>query len=606
MVWSVQLQAQSAFQNALTTNYFNSTILSKSAIRFNGTLPYDGVGKQFLINELSNTVVRAYSNTLTPTDYINPAYGNMSLGIVIPHKIFSAKLQTSTLGELDGTITNLIVRDRWRNTNFVNYYSHNNKSDKNQDGFKDLATKQRFLGMTNHKFRKKRYRGSFSLMHVNADEIGGQTGFDKSRDFLTTNFYGFGQKTDHTTLVANQTIGIGKKNHNRDKNSIVFHNEGHWHNQDAFYGTKELNTSEQTFNSYLGYRRKYLSSNLSVGVAYRYQNIEIDYSEQLEAIDYSINRWSIFANYNTFFTKNLNFKTFLRVDRENEKIELYPSVKLNLLLEPMNIYPRSNLTLFAGREKQLLLPTAEYQPFQNSSRTIDFPNLSDNYYERTSYFGASYQLNSFNFSIRNIFSNRLRVNISSTQFVWKTIAVEDYLMANITDGDVLNNGSLSFSRATEQVFNHIFEGNTNVYFNNYDFWFVFRYRFNDFSGENRPLLYPKHLFFTSINTNHLLDFMKISLGYYYQSSQLLNNNQDVSFGNHRWDLNTTVDLNRLFNKNPSNKFDLNIGINNLTNNFDSNSVTGAENPFGSEYDGSLTWKNTTGFNAYFGLKMSFN
>lgn len=589
------LQGQSAFQNPVTTNYLNSTILSKSAIRHNGMLPYDGVGKQFLLNEFSNVLVKGYSNTLLPTDYLNPAYGNISFNIIAPtNKRIDFNLQTSTLGELDGMIANRNNHLGWKNSNIINVYNSNGSFDNNQDGFRDLSKKQRFFGMTNHEYKKDRYLGSLSLMHMNVDELGGQMAFDKSRDFMTTSNYGFGKETQHTSLVINQKIRLGE-NYPKEKHSILFHNEGRWHNQNAFYGIKELTTTEQNFNSYLGYSGKYALSNFSAGVAYRHQNINVNYSEQFENIDYLINRWSAFANYNTFITKYFKLKTFLRLDRENETYEFYPNAKLNVIFGRGNRFPLSNLTLFAGREKQLLLPTMEYQPYFNSSRVIDFPNLNDNYYENTAYIGAAYQLKGFDLS---------RIFINPTKVIWKTIAIEDYLTATVTDGDVSNSGSLSFSRASERVFNHLLEVSTNVHFDNYRFWLEFRYRYNDFSNENIALFYPKHLFIGKINSSDLFNFLTATLGYYYQSGQIINENQDISLGNHRLDLNTKFRVNYWIKKKALRRtVYLNVGINNLTNYYEQNPIVGAENPFFPEYDGSLNWRNITGFNMYFGLNM---
>jgi len=262
------------------------------------------------------------------------------------------------------------------------------------------------------------------------------------------------------------------------------------------------------------------------------------------------------------------------------------------------------LTLFAGREKRLLLPVSEFQPYFNSSRTINFPDLSDNFYEQTRYTGVSYQKSTINIRMPYFLGHWDGMTMNSTKLIWKRIVVEDYLMANITDGNTTTNGALSFSRANEDVLNNIFEARTTLRFRSYRFGTVLTYRYNDLSEENLTRFYPKHLLGIRPTYSDLFDFITISLGYYYQSSQVFNE-QEISSDNHRLDLNMVFRINHFFKNSYENNFSINIGMNNLTNDYEQNGVIGAENPFGSEYDSSLNWRNTTGFNAYFGVKMSF-
>lgn len=219
------------------------------------------------------------------------------------------------------------LNQKWSSALLLHDNFMNNALDMNKDGFKDLPTGNTFSMVNRYKYDNSNgLLGQFGVKVLNDQKLGGQVAFDERKDKFTENHYGLGINTQRYELFGK----LGYVFPQQKYKSIGLQLSATNFQQASYFGTTSYDAKQQSFYSNLIYQSIINSTihKFRTGLSFQYdkynENYNFLYFKRNEIVPgaffeytYTPNdKWSMVAGirvddnniYGTFFTPRLNIR----------------------------------------------------------------------------------------------------------------------------------------------------------------------------------------------------------------------------------------------------------------------------------------------------------
>lgn len=250
--------------------------------------------------------------------------------------------------------------DKWSTGVMLHGSNQSFQIDMNGDGFMNAPQFTQLNGIARAKYSSERYVGQYGVKFLNEDRFGGQMGF-KPDQRGSTSIYGTGFNTRRAEVFT--------------KNGILFPNTPYRgigivanairHEQDAFFGLSDYRGVQQTLYSNFIYQSIHGNTNHQFKAGFSY--LLDDYQEVLADSAFQ-RRESVpgaFYEYSYMGSEQLTIVSGLRADYHN-LFGLFWTPRLHVKYEPMK---RTSFRASAGRGYRVPNAIAENLPLLISSRS---------------------------------------------------------------------------------------------------------------------------------------------------------------------------------------------------------------------------------------------
>jgi outer membrane receptor for ferrienterochelin and colicin len=219
------------------------------------------------------------------------------------------------------------LNQKWSSALLLHDNFMNNALDMNKDGFKDLPTGNTFSMVNRYKYDNSNgLLGQFGVKVLNDQKLGGQIAFDERKDKFTENYYGLGINTQRYELFGK----LGYVFPQQKYKSIGLQLSATNFQQASYFGITSYDAKQQSFYSNLIYQSIINSTihKFRTGLSFQYDK----YNENYNFLNFKRNeivpggffeytytpndKWSMVAGlraddnniYGTFFTPRLNIR----------------------------------------------------------------------------------------------------------------------------------------------------------------------------------------------------------------------------------------------------------------------------------------------------------
>ncbi len=491
------------------------------------------------------------------------------------------------------THVNTKVSDKWSTGLYMHGNLRDQKFDNNDDTFLDMPLQKQINVMNRWQYTdlEKGFVSFLNIRVLNDEKQTGQTNFNPDTDKLTTNAWGSEIDTKRFEVSAKMGYVDPKIPYHSLGFQFAFSN----HRQDSYFGLNEYNIKHNSVYSNVIYNSIISDSRHKVktGLSFTYDN----YDELVINDDFSRTERSFgaFFEYNFDNIKNLNLTAGIRVDSHNLLGE-FITPRVHVRYTP---WERSALRASFGRGKRSANVFAENQNVFASSRVINITNSGGSIYgldpEIAWNYGVSL-LQGF-----NLFTRKADVTVDFYRTDFKNQIVVD--LENPQEVSFYNLDGESYANSFQAEFSHnVFEG----------FDFRTAYKFYDIktqysSGKLEKPLTPKHRVFANVSYQTVQkesgSQWKFDTTYNWLSEQRFSSTASSPIQFQLPEYTPTLStLNAQITKVFSNKFEVYLGGENLTNVKQKNPIVSADNPFGSNFDTTFVYGPIFGSMYYAGLR----
>ncbi len=521
--------------------------------------------------------------------------GQINAELVKPltdNKLF-VNLYGSSNGRLElNTHLNQKLSDKWSTGLYIHGNNRSNKIDNNNDNFLDVPLSKQINVMNRWQYQdaEKGWVSFMNLRYLSDEKQIGEVDFNPGTDKLTTHAWG----GEINTKRFDATVKLGYVFPETPYQSFGFQTAYSNHKQDSYYGLRvydiEHNSiySSLLFNSIIGDTR----SKFKTGITFTYDK----YDEIVNTSNFDRKENSIggFFEYSWDNLDNFSLIAGIRADQHN-KLGFFITPRLHLRYAP---WEKAVLRASAGRGKRSANIFAENQQLFASNRIINIIDNGGSIYglnpETAWNYGASF-LQGFKLFERDgdIIFDFYRTDFTNQVVVdWET--PQEISFYN------LEGKSFSNSFQTEvnyNIFNHI---DLRLSYKFYDVKIDYN------TGALEKPLIPKHRFFANIGVKtheHDNGFWKFDMTYNWLGKQrfpsTITNPAEYQKPIYSNSINLlNVQVSKVF----SDKFEMYVGGENITNTTQKNPIISAENPFGAYFDSTLIYAPIHGSSYYAGLR----
>lgn len=481
------------------------------------------------------------------------------------------------------------INKKWSAGLLLHDNFYNNKTlDFNKDGFRDLPTGNTFSLVNRYKFDNgKGLMTQFGFKLFTDDRTGGETAFDPARDKNTTNHYGLG-------IVTKRYEGFAKIGYifpEKKYKSIGLQLAAVDHTQNSYFGFTGYDARQKTVYANLIYqsiinntKHKFRAgaSFLHDGYAERFNTANFNRTENVPGI---------FGEYT--FTPNEKFSAVagLRAD-DNSLYGFFVTPRLNVRYQP---FPLTTVRLSAGRGQRTANIFAENTAVFVSSRQLSILNVAA---------GKAYGLDpevAWNKGISidqkfKFLGNDALLSLDYFRNDFTNQVVAD--MEELQQIKFYNLQGKSFSNSVQAELNA--EPLKKLEVRLAYRWFDVRTTYNGILKE-RPLI-AKHRAFA--NLAYAVSGFKFDYTVTYNGKKRM----PASVTGHPYHMTAYSPAYMLMNAQVSKTFgskfplDVYVGAENLTDYFQMDTILGASQPFGSDFDAAMIWGPVNGRMFYAGLR----
>ena len=210
---------------------------------------------------------------------------NVELKKPVTSERFYANVYINDFGKTDLNLNfSKKLSEKWSTTFLLHDAFLNNKHiDFNADGFRDLPTGNFFSGVNRWSYNHQGLTAHVGVKYLTDEKTGGQISFDPSRHKLTTDAYGLQIKTDRAEAFAKLGYVFPGQAHK----SIGLQLSAFRHKQDSYFGLTTYGGEQQNFYSNLIYQSQVGSGKhrFKTGLSLVYDR----YDERFNATDYNRN-----------------------------------------------------------------------------------------------------------------------------------------------------------------------------------------------------------------------------------------------------------------------------------------------------------------------------
>ncbi|HUH28379.1 TonB-dependent receptor plug domain-containing protein [Gelidibacter sp.] len=493
---------------------------------------------------------------------------------------------------------NTKVSEKWSTGLYLHGNMHDKKHDVNDDGFMDMPIYKQinFMNRWQYTNPEKGFVSFINFSYLDDSKQTGQLNFIPETDKLTTNAWG----SEIDTRRFDVSLKSGYVNPNIPWQSVGFQSAFSSHKQNSYFG---LNPYDILHNSlYLnGIYNSIISDSrhkIKTGVSYTYDHYdELVLTENFERTESSV---GAFFEYNFDNLEDLNLTAGLRIDRHNV-LGTFVTPRVHARYTP---WEKSALRASFGRGKRSASIFAENQNIFATSRTI----LIDGSAPLGSLKGA-YGLDpeiAWNYGVSflqgfNLFGNKADIIFDYYRTDFQNQIVVDYENPQQLNFYNLEGESYANSFQVELNYN-VFEG----------FDFRTAYKFYDIktqyhSGKLEKPLTPKHRVFANMSyetkKNESFSHWKFDVTYNWLGEQRFSSTAANPIQYQLPDYTPTVGtLNAQITRVFSEKFEVYLGGENMTNVRQDNPILGTDDPFGANFDTTFVYGPIFGSMYYAGLR----
>ncbi len=495
------------------------------------------------------------------------------------------------------THLNTKVSDKWSTGLYLHGNRRDKKFDKNKDSFLDmpLAKQINIMNRWQYTDNKKGFISILNLRYLNDEKQTGQVNFNPETDKLTTNAWGSEIDTRRIDIsgkfgyvnpkIPYQNLGL----------QLAYSN----HNQDSYFGLNQYNIKHNSIYTNIVYSTIISDTRHKIKTGVSFTNDY--YDEVVNTTNYERNEISFggFFEYRFDNLEQINLTAGIRIDHHN-LMGTFVTPRFHIRYAP---WERSAFRASFGRGKRSANIFAENQKMFATSRTLNLLNTDGKIYgfnpETAWNYGVSV-LQGFNF-----FGRKADVTVDFYRTDFKNQVVIDY--ENPFEVNIYNLNGKSFANSfqTELNYNMFKQFDLRLAYKFYDV----QTKYN--SGELEQPLTPKHRLFANVsyethkNENGAL--WKFDATYNWLGKQRFSSTA-VSPTQYQLPENspTVATLNMQITKVFSNKFEVYLGGENITNVKQSNPIVSADNPFGLNFDTTFVYGPIFGSMYYTGLRFRIN
>ncbi|WP_373941353.1 TonB-dependent receptor [Polaribacter sejongensis] len=502
------------------------------------------------------------------------------------------KFFVNAYGSLDGrfelnTHFNQKVSDKWSTGVYIHGNYRGEKFDKNNDNFLDSPLSDQINVMNRWQYvdAEKGWVCFINVRFLNDEKQTGEIDFNPSLDKGTTNAWG--SEIDTKRFETSAKLGYVFPELPFQSVSLQFAYSNH--QQDSYFGQKIYDIEHESifsniiFNSIIGDTR----NKFKTGLSFTHDN----YQELVNITDYDRKETSAGAFFEYAFD-NLNdfsLTAGLRIDTHN-LLGTFVTPRIHARYVP---WENSVFRASAGRGKRSANIFAENQQLFASSRVINIDDVGGNIYglnpEVAWNYGVSY-MQRF-----NLFNKKGDVTFDFYQTDFSNQVVVDW--ENPQEISFYNLDGKSIANSFQVEVNY----NIAPYFN-----FRTAYKYFDIStdytsGNLQKPIQPKNRFFANLsyetpvkenNAHWKFDVTFNNIG----EQRLPSNVNSLGYSDPYQLLNSQIT--KVF----SDKFEVYVGAENLTNVQQKNPILGSDNPFGSNFDSTIVYSPIFGRALYTGLR----
>ena len=484
------------------------------------------------------------------------------------------------------------LNKKWSNTLLLHdNFLLNNQVDFNKDGFRDLPTGNQFGMVYRYKYDDGNgWMAQFGMKMMTDNRTGGETDFNKSKDFNTTRHYGLGINTERYEGFAK----LGYVYPQKVYKSIGLQLALIRHQQDAYFGLTGYNALQKSIYANLIYQSIIGTTihKFRTGLSLQHDI----YNEDFKATNYKRDESVSGAFIEYTFTPSDKFSTVtgLRIDQHN----LYGSFftpRFNLRYEPIK---KTIIRASFGRGQRTANIFAENNSVLVSARQVMItPSPS----------GIAYGLNpeiAWNKGISIDQKFRIFNHEGSISF--------DYFRNDFTDQvivDLENPRLVHFYNLQGKSYSNSFQGEISVTpITKLDIRMAYRYFDVKATYGNELLQRP----FTSghrsfISADYSFNNWKLDYTITYNGKKRIPNTatnpvnyQQPSFSPDFYLMSAQISR-KTGTKYP---MDFYIGAENITNFFQRNVIVSSEQPFSPYFDASMVWGPVNGRMLYAGWRLT--
>ena len=491
------------------------------------------------------------------------------------------------------THINTKVSNRWDTGLYVHGNLRDREFDKNDDTFLDMPLARQINIMNRWQYTnpEKGFVSFINFRFLNDEKQTGQEDFDPDTDMGTTNAWGSEIDTRRFDVSAKlgyvnpeipyQSMGV----------QIAYSN----HDQDSYFGLNHYNINHNSIYANLIYNSIISDSRHKVktGVSYTHDH----YDELVNTTDYerTENSFGGFFEYAFDNLEEINMTAGIRIDHHN-LMGTFITPRFHIRYTP---WEKSAFRASFGRGKRSANIFTENQKIFASSRTINVVDEEGEIYgldpEIAWNYGVSY-LQGF-----NLFGRKADVTLDFYRTDFENQIVVDY--ENPTEVSFYNLNGKSYANSFQVEFNY------NV-FERFDLRTA--YKFYDIktqynSGKLEKPLTPKHRLFANASYETHKEGngskWKFDATYNWLSEQRFPSTVSSPEPFQLPEYSPTVGtLNAQVTKVFSNKFEVYLGGENITNVKQNDPIVSANNPFGPYFDTTMVYGPIFGSMYYAGLR----
>jgi outer membrane receptor for ferrienterochelin and colicins len=496
------------------------------------------------------------------------------------------------------THVNTELSEKWHTGLYIHGSTLNEAHDVNDDGFLDMPKYKQINVMNRWQYTnpQKGFVSFINLKFLNDEKQTGEMDFDPEIDKLTTNAWGSEIDTRRYEVSAK----IGYVNPEIPWRSLGVQTAFSSHKQDSYFGLKQYDILHNSLYSNIIYNSIISDSRhkIKTGISYTYDHYdEFLVTPNLDS-DYERTERSVgaFFEYNYDNLDKLNLTAGVRIDEHN-LLGTFVTPRVHARYTP---WEKSALRASIGRGKRSANIFAENQNMFSTSRSINILNTAGKVYgldpEIAWNYGMSY-LQGFNF-----FGRKADITLDYYKTDFTNQVVVDFENPQEVNFYNLDGKSYANSFQTEVNYNA---------FENFDVRLAYKYyevktQYN--SGKLENPLTPKHRLFANASyETHMREgatgYWKFDATYNWLGKQRFSftNTNAVAFQLPEYTP-TIGTLNAQITKVFSNRFEVYLGGENITNVKQVNPILDAENPFGSNFDTTFVYGPIFGSMYYAGLR----
>ncbi|MCG1035896.1 TonB-dependent receptor [Polaribacter sargassicola] len=522
--------------------------------------------------------------------------GQINAELVKPftdNKLF-VNAYSSLNGRLElNTHFNQKVTDKWYTGLYIHGDYRGEKFDNNDDGFIDMPLSNQVNVMNRWQYvdSEKGWIGFVNVRFLNDEKQTGEINFNPSIDKGTTNSWG--SEIDTKRFETSAKLGYVFPELPFQSISLQFAYSNH--EQDSYFGLNTYDIKHQSiysniiFKSIIGDTR----NNFKTGISFTHD----DYDEVVNLTDYGRQETSVGAFFEYAYDNldDFSLTTGLRVDNHN-LLGTFATPRIHARYVP---WENGVFKASAGRGKRSANIFAENQQLFASSRQINIDNVGGNIYglnpEIAWNYGVSY-MQKF-----NLFNKKGDITFDYYKTDFENQIVVDW--ENPQEISFYNLDGKSVANSFQVEINY----NIAPYFN-----FRTAYKYFDIStdyklGNLQKPIQPKNRFFANLsyetpvnenNANWKFDVTFNNIGKQRLPNTASNpaEYQLSEFSNPYQLINSQIT--KVF----SEKFEIYVGGENLTNVKQENPIIASDDPFGENFDTTIVYSPIFGRTIYAGLR----